>query len=91
MSDQNLTQVANPGSTLGEAIGALLEREINRLLHPIAQENGCVYVTAGLPNPKTGRTTLLKLKDAAGNEYRIDSVIANAALQPLVLIESKYI
>lgn len=60
MSNQHLTQVANPGSTLDEAIGALLEREVNHILPPIAQENGCVYVTAGLPNPKTGRTTLLQ-------------------------------
>ncbi len=83
--------VANPGSTLGEAIGALIEREVNRLLRPIAEENNCVYVTIGLPNPKTGRPTKLLLKDAAGNEYNIDSVIANARMQPLVLIESKYI
>ena len=91
MSNQEQNTVANPGSTLGEAIGALIEREVNRLLLPIAQENGCVYVTAGRPNPRTGRLTLLKLKDAAGNEYRVDSVIANERMQPLVLIESKYI
>jgi hypothetical protein len=33
----------------------------------------------------------LLLKDAAGNEYNIDSVIVNARGQPLVLIESKYL
>jgi hypothetical protein len=91
MSTYQHSSVANPGSTLGEAIGALIEREVNRLLLPIAQEKGCVYVTAGRPNPRTGRSTLLKLKDAAGNEYRVDSVIANERMQPLVLIESKYI
>ncbi len=83
--------VANPGSTLGEAIGALIEREVNRLIRPIAEENGCVYVTAGRPNPRTGRPTKLLLKDAAGNDFNIDSVIANDRMQPLVLIESKYI
>jgi hypothetical protein len=91
MSDKEIAKVANPGSTLGEAIGALIEREVHRILQPIAQDNGCVYVTAGRPNPRTGLSTLLKLKDSAGNEYRVDSVIANERMQPLVLIESKYI
>ncbi|MBD2092520.1 hypothetical protein H6F67_21970 [Microcoleus sp. FACHB-1515] len=84
-------QVANPGSTLGEAIGALIEREVNRILRPIAEENNCVYVSAGRPNPRTGKATKLLLKDTAGNSYNIDSVIANQQMQPLVLIESKYI
>lgn len=83
--------VANPGSTLGEAIGTLVELEVNRLLRPIAEENGCVYVTAGPANIRTGRPTKLLLKDSSGNEFQIDSVIANARMQPLVLIESKYI
>lgn len=91
MNDEAMKQVANPGSTIGEAIGALIEQEVNRLLRPIAEENGCVYVSAGRINPKTGRATKLLLKDAAGNEYNIDSVIANQRMQPLVLIESKYI
>ncbi len=84
-------KVANPGSTLGEAIGALIEREVNRLLRPMAEENDCVYLSVGKPNPKTGRATKLLLHDTAGNAYNIDSVIANAKLQPLILIESKYI
>lgn len=88
MDDEN---VANPGSTLGEAIGALIENEVNRLLRPIAEENGCVYITVGPSNKRTGLPTKLLLRDAAGNEYNIDSVITNERLQPLVLIESKYI
>lgn len=87
----SIIQVANPGSTLGEAIGALIEREVNRLLRPMAEENDCVYLHVGRPNPKTGRATKLLLHDTAGNAYNIDSVIANARMQPLILIESKYI
>jgi hypothetical protein len=83
--------VANPGSTLGEAVGALIEREVNRLLRPIAEENGCVYMSAGRPNPRTGAPTKLLMKDSAGNEFNIDAVIATPRFQPLVLIESKYI
>jgi len=60
-------------------------------LRPIAEEHGCVYVTAGRPNPRTNQPTKLLLKDSAGNEYQIDAVIANPRMQPLVLIESKYI
>lgn len=83
--------VANPGSTLGEAVGATIEREVNRLLRPLAEENGAVFLSAGRINPKTGKATKLLLRDTAGNEYHIDAVIANERLQPLVLIESKYI
>src|SRR5579883_1358945 len=83
--------VVNFGSTLGEAIGSLIEVEVNRLLMPIAQEYSCVYVTVGLPHPKSGKPQKLLLRDMAGNEYNIDAVIANARMQPLVLIESKYI
>jgi hypothetical protein len=34
MSHESIESVANPGSTLGEAIGALIEKEVNRLLDP---------------------------------------------------------
>jgi hypothetical protein len=91
MMTANDETIANPGSTLGEAIGALIEREVNRLLEPIAQENDCIYVKAGKPNPHSGKATQLRISDEAGNEYRVDSIIANAHMQPLVLIESKYI
>jgi len=86
-----LEDVANPGSALGEAIGALLEGEIHRILKPFAEKMGCIYITAGPANPKTGKETKLILMDSDGNEYNIDSVIINNRFQPLVLIESKYI
>jgi len=90
-SDNVDNGVANPGSTLGEAVGALVESELKRLLKPIAEDNRCIFVAAGKNNPRTGKATKLTLKDAAGNEYQIDAVIANERMQPLVLIESKYI
>jgi hypothetical protein len=89
--EDGMRVVANPGSTLGKAIDALIEREVHRLLHPIAEENGCVYRTAGPPNPRTRRPTKLILKDFADNRYNIDSVIANDRGQYPVLIESKYL
>lgn len=84
-------KVANPGSTLGEAIGLLLETEIHRILKPLAEENGCIYIATGPAKPKTGKTSKLILTDNDGNQYNIDSVIINNRFQPLVLIESKYI
>lgn len=83
--------IQNPGSALGEAIGVLIELALNRTLRPIAEANDCLYITTGLKNPKTNTDTKLLLRDANGIEYNIDSVIANKRLQPLVLIESKYI
>ena len=91
MDIENAVMIANPGSALGEAVGALVETEVNRILRPIVEENGCVYITVGQPNLRTLRPTKLLLKDASGNEYNIDSVIANSRMQPLVLIETKYI
>lgn len=84
-------QVANPGSALGEAIGNLLEKEIHRILKPLAEEKGCLYLTMGLNSQRTGRETKLILIDDDGNRYNIDSVIVNQFVQPLILVESKYI
>ena len=83
--------VSNPGSALGEAIGALLEREIHRVLKPLVEEKGCIYITTGPTRPKTSKSAKLILSDDDGNDYNIDSVIINNRFQPLVLIESKYI
>lgn len=84
-------EVSNPGSALGEAIGVLIENALNKILEPIARKNDCVYVTTGPKNSRTLKDTKLLLRDSNGVEYNIDAVIANKKLQPLVLIESKYI
>lgn len=82
-------QVANPGSALGEAIGSLLEAEIHRLLRPITEECGAIYITT--PQQVGAQRKKLILTDEDGNEYEVDAVIANHRFQPLVLLESKYI
>lgn len=86
----NIKQITNPGSAIGEAIGAMLEREIHRVLQPLADNYYCTYVKTG-PTNKKGKNTKLILKDKAGNGYNIDSVIINNRFQPIVLLESKYI
>ncbi len=84
-------QAANPGDALDKALGTLLEGEVHRILKPLAEEKGCIYITAGPANRKTGRRAKLILTDSDGNEYNVDSVIVNSRIQPLVLVESKYI
>jgi len=88
---EQTNDVANPGSALGEAIGALLEAEIHRILKPLAEENGYIYVTTGPVSQRTGKATKLILTDSDGIGFNIDSVIINNRFQPLVLIESKYL
>ena len=69
-------EVANPGSALGEAIGSLIEENLHRILKPIAEQAGCVYITTGPINIKTQKPTKLLLTDAEENKFNVDSVIA---------------
>lgn len=85
-------QVANPGSALGEAIGASMEAALESLLIKIADEYGYHYLTAGVRKTKAGKKVKkLLMSDNYGNEYDIDGVIANESMQPLIIFESKYI
>lgn len=87
-----LYQVSNPGSALGEAIGALMEAALEELLSQIVDQYGYHYLTSGVRKTKAGvRYKKLLMFDNFGNEYDIDGVIANEAMQPLILFESKYI
>lgn len=92
MSESPLYTVANPGSALGEAIGTSMEQALGELLSEIATEHGCHYNTSGLRQTKSGQfSRKLLLFDSSGNEYNIDGVIADGAMRPLLLVESKYI
>lgn len=84
-------ELANPGSTIGEAIGHLMEAEMHRILAPIAQERGYIYVSTGPVNKRTKRPAKLVLVDDDGIQYELDAVIMNSRFQPLILLESKYI
>ena len=83
--------IANPGSALGEAIGNLMESAIHELLRPVAEENGCIYISTGPLDARTQKRRKLLLTDSDGNSYELDAVIINRRFQPLVLFESKYI
>ncbi|MBP9759310.1 hypothetical protein KBD45_06465 [Candidatus Dojkabacteria bacterium] len=84
-------QIQNPGSALGEAIGAYMETSINKYLEPLLQELSARLITKGPLNIKTQRFTKLLMYDEFGTQYSIDGVIVNESNQPLVLLESKYI
>lgn len=85
-------KVANPGSAIGEAIGASMERALKAKLEELADEYGCHYLTSGVRKTKGGTVTKkLLMSDNYGNEYDIDGVLANEQMQPLIIFESKYI
>jgi hypothetical protein len=85
-------KVANPGSAIGEAIGASMEKALERILIDVADSHGCYYLTSGVRKTKAGnKAKKLLLSDNYGNEYDIDGVLANESMQPLIIFESKYI
>lgn len=83
--------IQNPGSALGEAIGAEMEKALNAFLENLSDSAGCHFISKGLGEGPKGRPKKLLMFDQFGTAYNIDSVIANQSMQPLILIESKYI
>ena len=83
--------IQNPGSALGEAIGSEMEKALNRFLIRVSETAGYHLISKGLGKAKSGREKKLLMYDKFGTAYNIDSVIANHAMQPVILVESKYI
>jgi hypothetical protein len=86
-----MDNIQNPGSALGEAIGAQMELALNEYLAEVVGKYSCRLISKGQQNPKTKKTTKLLLYDGFGTAYNIDAVVANESMQPLILIEYKYI
>ncbi len=84
--------VSNGGSAIGEAIGQYMETVVQEYIRNFLNPYPCQFITEIGRNPVTGRESKrLLLADSYGTEYQIDGVIATERMQPLVLIESKYI
>lgn len=84
--------VSNGGSAIGEAIGQYMESVVQECIRDFLDPYPCQFITKIGTNPITGRKSKrLLLADSYGTEYQIDGVIATENMQPLVLIESKYI
>lgn len=86
-----MNNVQNPGSALGEAIGANMETALNEYLVEFVKDYECHLISKGPINPKTKKYKKLLLYDNFGTAYNIDAVIANEGMQPLIVIEYKYI
>jgi hypothetical protein len=86
-----MENIQNPGSALGESIGAHLEIALNNYLTEVVNQYSCRLVSKGNENQKTQKATKLILYDSFGTAYNIDAVITNESMQPLILIEYKYI
>lgn len=84
-------EIQNPGSALGEAIGSQMELALNHFFTELADEFNCYFISKGPINKVNNKHKKLLMSDAFDNKYNIDSVIVNEAMQPLILIESKYI
>ncbi|MBI4727663.1 hypothetical protein HY768_10685 [candidate division TA06 bacterium] len=81
--------VTNTASALGEAIGIIIENEIENILKPICNDGGYNYDHGGeRPGIKGVK---LSMVNKSGNRYQLDGVIKNAKGEPIVLLESKYL
>lgn len=83
--------IQNPGSALGEAIGAEMEKALNEFLTILVESRGYHFLSKSPVKNKNGAQKKLLMYDNFGTAYNIDAVIANESMQPIILIESKYI
>jgi hypothetical protein len=86
-----MEDIQNPGSALGEAIGAEMEKALNIFLTKLVERRGFHFLSKSPVMNKYGSQKKLLMYDKFGTAYNIDAVIANASMQPMILIESKYI
>ena len=92
MAKKTDNQVANPGSAIGEHIGNRLETVINDYITKFLEDYPCHFIRETGFNPVTKKNSKkLILFDEYGTGYNIDGIITNEEMQPLVLLESKYI
>lgn len=86
-----MADIQNPGSALGEAIGAEMEKALNTFLTKLIEKRGFHFLSKSPVANRDGSQKKLLMYDKFGTAYNIDSVIANESMQPMILIESKYI
>lgn len=90
MADSRI--VTNGGSAIGEAIGHYMEIVVQQYIEDFLEEYPCHVLRETGYNPITRKNSKkLLLYDSFGNDYNIDGIITNESMQPLVLLESKYI
>jgi len=82
--------VVNSASALGEAVGKLIEDEIESTLKPICEKDGYYFDRSGIRPDKRSGVKLLMI-NRSGNTYQLDAVIENSSGDPIVILESKYL
>jgi len=82
--------MANPASALGEAIGHLIEAEVQNVVKEAVTGLDCYVDIGGAREGKRKGKKLLLVNDT-GNEYQIDTVVEDTAGNPIILLECKYI
>jgi len=80
----------NPASALGEALGKLIEDELERIISPICKARGYVYDRGG-SRPDKRKGIKLTMVNRSGNKYQLDAIIETPGGAPVVLVESKYL
>lgn len=82
--------MANNASALGEAIGHLIEAEVQNIVRNAVEDLDC-YVDTGGERPGVREGKKLLLVNDTGNSYQIDTVVEDNEGNPIVLLECKYI
>jgi hypothetical protein len=86
-----MANIQNPGSALGEAIGAEMEKALNVFLTNLVENRAHHYLSKSPVKNKGGTQKKLLMYDKSGTAFNIDAVTASESMQPIILIESKYI
>lgn len=82
-----MNTIQNPRNALDEAIGFHIEQALNTFLKMLCEELGYHFISATVIE---GKKKLLMYAQV-GTAFNIDAVIANASIQPIILLESEYI
>jgi hypothetical protein len=83
--------IQNPGSALGEAIGSEMEKALTTFLTNLVENRGYHFLSKSPVMNRDGTSKKLLMYDKFGTAYNIDAVVANESMQPIILVESKYI
>lgn len=80
----------NYASQLGEAVGNVVEAEIQRIIQQVVEPYG-LYVDVGGKRPDKRKGSKLLMVNDTGTQYQIDLAVENKDGEPFILVESKYI
>lgn len=84
--------IINPNHLIAESIEKYMGYALTNTLSKIADSHICHYINSGIVKITHGdKVKKLLIQDRNGKKYNIGGVFTNETIQPLILIESKYI